>query len=60
MITTEKQEVATAIKRVAAELEVQLGKAREVGLTVQLDLPSKYVGGVPDKILVNVFEQVPY
>jgi len=59
-MSNEKKTVATAIKRQVAELEQQLVKAREVGLTVELDLPSKYVGGAPDTITVVVCERVHY
>lgn len=59
-MNTEKQTVAEAIKRLATELEQQLVKAQQVGLTVELVLPSRYTGAAPTQVQVAVFERVAY
>lgn len=57
---TEKQQLATAVKEQVVALQTCIDQAEAVGLTVEMDVPSKYMGGGPTKIEVTVIEKITY
>lgn len=59
-MSNEKQQLALAIKQQVALLQTCIDQAEAAGLTIEMDVPSKYMGGGPTKIKVTVIEKVVY
>ncbi|MGI4873408.1 MAG: hypothetical protein ACRYFX_19795 [Janthinobacterium lividum] len=60
-MSNDKQQVAATIKRLVAELQLELDKAQHVGLTVELIPPCDYaIAEDRKKLKVEVWEKVSY
>jgi hypothetical protein len=60
-MSNEKHHVAAAIRLLVAELQVELDKAQQVGLTVKLIPPCVYsLAEGAGKLQVEVWEKVTY
>ncbi|RYE18001.1 MAG: hypothetical protein EOP45_14800 [Sphingobacteriaceae bacterium] len=59
-MNNDKQQAAEAIKRRVSELQLELDKAEQVGLTVKLTPPNKYSLANTGKLEVEIWEEIKY
>lgn len=60
-MSTNKQQIATAIKRLVAELQTELDKAQQAGLTVKITPPCSYsLAEGAGELQVEVWEKITY
>lgn len=60
-MSNEKQEIAATIKRIVAELQVEMHRAKQAGLIVKLTPPCAYsLAEGAGELQVEVWEKVTY
>jgi hypothetical protein len=60
-MSDEKQQIALAIRCLVAELQVELDKALQAGLTIRLTPPCAYsLAEGAEKLKVEVWERITY